>query len=166
MRYARQNVLLEHCPQDAFAYTHGTPAEPSRWQSADAGALHLQAVTVPDLPACCTEHSHSYRFIEKDATITAVVAAAEPRRQQIVANAIELAEELERTPDAAFCAELAAELRAAAAGPVRGDHALRGAIVAPWIKTPVRPADEFFPVFGGEVRRTAARPAIPLSGAR
>ena len=50
MRYARQNVLLEHCPQDAFAYTHGTPAEPSRWQSADAGALHLQAVTVPDLP--------------------------------------------------------------------------------------------------------------------
>ena len=114
MRYARQNVLLEHCPQDAFAYTHGTPAEPSRWQSADAGALHLQAVTVPDLPACCTEHSHSYRFIEKDATITAVVAAAEPRRQQIVANAIELAEELERTPDAAFCAELAAELRAGA----------------------------------------------------
>ena len=43
MRYGRQNVLLEKCGEDAFAYTHGKPAEPSKWKSADASALHLQA---------------------------------------------------------------------------------------------------------------------------
>tara|TARA_B100000795_G_C22750620_1_gene419262 strand:+ start:627 stop:827 length:201 start_codon:yes stop_codon:yes gene_type:complete len=42
MRYGRQNVLLEDCPEDAFAYTHGRPAEPSKWKTAALGALHLQ----------------------------------------------------------------------------------------------------------------------------
>ena len=43
MRYGRQNVLLGHCPADAFAFTHGKPAEPRKWEAADASALHLQA---------------------------------------------------------------------------------------------------------------------------
>jgi len=54
----------------------------------------------------------------------------------------------------------------ACGGPCPGRSSSPGRDCRADIKTPVRPADEFFPVFGGEVRRTAARPAIPLSGAR
>ena len=82
-------------------------------------SLASQAVTTSTLPPCCEAvgQEHSYRKINEGATIAQVVAAAEPRRQLIVLNALGLATELESAGapgDVAVRAELAAELRAGA----------------------------------------------------